>query len=155
MTIRKLAILLFVTIVLASSCQTVDTAPDYSDPSYWAYYGEGNADGVDLFMVCPCVDMGGDGRLNMMLSDEDAKASFVGALNMERGIYDEVAIMYAPFSSRTSSFSVSAPYCCTCFTAGLFVITSSTQAMPPCVRIDSRQKVREQFSSVWCRLLLG
>ena len=113
MTIRKLAILLFATIVLASSCQTVDaapdysdfasscqtvdTAPDYSDPSYWAYYGEGNADGVDLFMVCPCVDMGGDGRLNMMLSDEDAKASFVGALNMERGIYDEVAIMYAPF----------------------------------------------------------
>lgn len=97
MTIRKLAILLFATIVLASSCQTVDTAPDYSDSSYWAYYGEGNADGVDLFMVCPCVDMGGDGRLNMMLSDEDAKSSFVGALNMERGIYDEVAIMYAPF----------------------------------------------------------
>ena len=60
-------------------------------------------------------------------------------------------IMYAPFSSRTSSFSVSAPYCCTCFTAGLFVITSSTQAMPPCVRIDSRQSlsvaVREKNSS--------
>ena len=97
MTIRKLAILLFATIVLASSCQTVDAVPDYSDSSYWAYYGEGNADGVDLFMVCPCVDMGRDGRLNMMLSDEDAKASFVGALNMERGIYDGVALMYAPF----------------------------------------------------------
>ena len=41
--------------------------------------------------------MGKDGEYNMSMKDEETKESFVGALNMERGIYEESAMMYAPF----------------------------------------------------------
>lgn len=52
---------------------------------------------ADLFIVCPTVSMGSDGSTNMDLTDEDDRASFVGALNMELGIYDEYCTVYAPF----------------------------------------------------------
>ena len=33
----------------------------------------------------------------MSMDDEAMKKSFVGALNMERGIYEDSALLYAPF----------------------------------------------------------
>lgn len=68
---------------------------DYSDPANWAYFGEGDNKEADLFLICPTVDM--NDEYNMSLDDEETKASFVGALNMERGIYEDSARMYAPF----------------------------------------------------------
>lgn len=47
--------------------------------------------------MCPTVHMGEDGRLNADMSDEDYRSSFTGALNMELGIYDDVAAVYAPY----------------------------------------------------------
>ena len=41
--------------------------------------------------------MGDEGNFNMNLSDEETKGAFIGALNMERGIYEDVSSMYAPF----------------------------------------------------------
>ena len=41
--------------------------------------------------------MGKNGNYNMSLDDTDIKESFVGALNMERGIYESSATMYAPY----------------------------------------------------------
>lgn len=70
---------------------------DYSNEEMWAYLGEGEGKDADLFLICPTVDMGKDGEYNMSLDDEETKESFVGALNMERGIYEGSAIMYAPF----------------------------------------------------------
>ncbi len=93
---RNILCFLFVA-ALFVSCQTMAEAPDYSNPSSWAYLGIGKNQEADLFLICPTVDMGEDGRLNMSLSDEETKASFVGALNMERGIYEDAAVMYAPF----------------------------------------------------------
>ena len=84
-------------LLILISCQTMEVSPDYSDPSSWAYYAEGDDEDVDLFLVCPTVDMGEEGNLNMSLDDEETKAAFVGALNMERGIYEDTAVMYAPF----------------------------------------------------------
>ncbi len=52
---------------------------------------------VDLFLICPTVDMGRAGNLNMSMDDEEMKSAFVGALNMERGIYEDSTVMYAPF----------------------------------------------------------
>ena len=72
-------------------------SPDYSLSENWAYYCEGTGKSVDLFLVCPTVDMGENGNRNMSLDDEETKASFVGALNMERGIYEETCTIYAPF----------------------------------------------------------
>ena len=88
----------FVLVVLLSSCQTVhrDDSPDYSDPSAWAYWCEGDGQ-ADLFLICPTVDMGRAGNLNMSMDDIDTRRSFVGALNMERGIYEDACTMYAPF----------------------------------------------------------
>ena len=84
-------------IVLLTSCQTVSNAPDYSDPSLWAYYDEGDGLDADLFIIAPTVDMGIGGNSNMSLSDEETKEALVGALNMERGIFDECTAMYSPF----------------------------------------------------------
>ena len=71
------------------------SATDYSSRDMWAYSREGSGS-VDLFIVAPTVDMGEEGNLNMSLSDEAAKEAFVGALNMERGIF-EGTVMYSPF----------------------------------------------------------
>lgn len=72
-------------------------AVDYTDEANWAYYGEGEGKAVDLFLICPTVDMGEAGNCNMSLEDTETKAAFLGALNMERGIYDETATLYAPY----------------------------------------------------------
>lgn len=75
---------------------TLDTV-DYSKSENWAYYAEGEGKAADLFLICPTVDMGKSGAYNMSMDDTATKESFVGALNMERGIYEESAIMYAPY----------------------------------------------------------
>ncbi len=92
-------------------------APDYADRANWAYWadeltgGDGievtdavgataaqtAAKDVDLFIVCPTVSMGEDGSANMDLADADDRASFVGALNMELGIYSGTCRVFAPF----------------------------------------------------------
>ena len=68
---------------------------DYSDAANWAYYGIGAEKEADLFLVCPTVDM--KDEYNMGLDDAGTKESFLGALNMERGIYEDSTRMYAPY----------------------------------------------------------
>ncbi|MBR1861453.1 MAG: DUF3089 domain-containing protein [Lachnospiraceae bacterium] len=68
---------------------------DYSDMNNWAYFALGEEKEADLFLVCPTVDM--KDEYNMSLDDSETKASFLGALNMERGIYEETTRMYAPY----------------------------------------------------------
>ena len=76
--------------------QNADTV-DYSQSENWAYYGIGEGKEADLFLICPTVDMGKNENYNMSMEDTDIKESFVGALNMERGIYEDSAVMYAPY----------------------------------------------------------
>ena len=65
---------------------------------------------ADLFIICPTVDLGTDGHSNMSLADEQTKANFVGALNMQRGIYDASCRMYAPYyrQATLADYSLSA-----------------------------------------------
>ena len=96
---RAVALIMVFVMVLALCCscsQKSDTI-DYSKIENWAYYAEGEGKAADLFLICPTVDMGKDGEYNMAMDDADTKESFVGALNMERGIYEDSAIMYAPY----------------------------------------------------------
>lgn len=74
--------------------------PDYSVSENWAYFGIGEDQEVDLFLICPTVDM--KDEYNMAMDDEETKASFLGALNMERGIYEERTRMYAPYYRQAS-----------------------------------------------------
>lgn len=67
----------------------------YAAPENWAYYGIGEDKNVDLFLVCPTVDV--KDEYNMSLDDEETKESFVGALNMERGIYEDSTRMFSPY----------------------------------------------------------
>lgn len=48
-----------------------------------------------MFPVCPTVDM--NDEFNMSLEDADTKAGFLGALNMECGLYEDTARLYAPY----------------------------------------------------------
>jgi hypothetical protein len=68
---------------------------DYSDENNWAYYGIGEDKDVDLFLVCPTVDTLDEE--NMSLENDVMKGYFEGALNMERGIYEDSCRMYAPY----------------------------------------------------------
>ena len=70
-------------------------AIDYANLANWAYYGDGENKDADVFLICPTVDM--KDEYNMFLEDEATKASFFGALNMERGIYAERGRLFAPY----------------------------------------------------------
>ena len=72
-------------------------APDYADSSNWAYWQIGQEKNVDLFLLCPTVFSGNAGQYNFSLSDTETRQNFLGALNMERGIYETTCRMYAPY----------------------------------------------------------
>ena len=75
--------------------ETTDDTVDYSDEENWAYYAIGEEKNADLFLICPTVDI--NDEYNMSMSDEETKANFLGALNMERGIYEDETRMFAPY----------------------------------------------------------
>lgn len=85
-------------LVLAAFCSLASAQePDYADAGSWAYWRVGENKPSDLFIVCPTVDLGTGGNKNMSPADNEAKKNFYGALNMERGIYEQHCRMYAPY----------------------------------------------------------
>ena len=72
--------------------------PDYARLENWAYrelFGSGKA--ADVFFVGPTVRSGDAARHNMAMDDREAKRNFIGAINMERGLYDGDARFFAPY----------------------------------------------------------
>ncbi|MCR5739893.1 MAG: DUF3089 domain-containing protein [Lachnospiraceae bacterium] len=92
-----LAVLIAGKVMLASITEqkASDPAPDYSSAEYWAYFAEGDNKEADLFLIAPTVDV--KQEHNMKLTDKKTMENFLGALNMERGIYEDVTRMYAPY----------------------------------------------------------
>lgn len=81
-----------------SGCSNHTNATDYSDRSNWTYFETDPTDrAADVFFVCPTVYMGSEGSCNMELTDEDTKADFLGATNMEKAIYDQNSRFFAPY----------------------------------------------------------
>ena len=95
--------------LMLSSCSgsgdIADKAPDYSDKNNWAFWNSDESKSADVFIVCPTVDMGRNGNMNGDMYSQSYRNSFVGALNMELGIYSSEASIYAPFY-RQASFPV-------------------------------------------------
>ena len=89
-----LLIIFIAGIVYAASYHT-EKEPEYSLVSNWAYFAVGDDMSADLFLIAPTVYTGDE--YNMSLSDTATMRNFVGALNMERGIYEDCTRMYAPF----------------------------------------------------------
>ena len=77
---------------------------DYRQPQSWAYWQEGRDKAVDCFLICPTVTLGGAGNYNLTMDNRQSGElrAFVGALNMERGIYDASCTMYAPLYRQVS-----------------------------------------------------
>ena len=100
-TKRKiLSISLLICLLICCGCGKSDSI--YAEKENWAYLGVGEEKKADLFIVCPTVDMGAEGNFNMSLEDEATKANFLGALNMEKGIYENDTRMYAPYYRQVS-----------------------------------------------------
>ena len=71
---------------------------DYELAENWAYREIDAVDkAVDVFFVCPTVFRGDETHRNMDLSDTETRRKFLGATNMEKGIYDKDAKFFAPY----------------------------------------------------------
>ncbi len=82
----------------AAETSGTEAAPDYSDAANWAYLETESVNKTaDVFFICPSVYGGSDDACNMSLSDAETKESFVGAINMEKGIYDADSRFFAPY----------------------------------------------------------
>ena len=69
-------------------------ATDYAQTASWAHLetdAPATDTNADVFFICPSVYGGADDACNMSLADEETKESFIGAINMEKGIYDQDA----------------------------------------------------------------
>lgn len=100
------AVLLVLCLFASGMLGTVTYAAslDYNEPTSWAYWQQGLEKSADCFLICPTVFLGGEGQYNLPLANKQSKElrAFVGALNMERGIYDASCTMYAPFYQQVS-----------------------------------------------------
>ena len=96
--------------VQPSPAATAPAVTDYSLPANWAYLetdAPATDDNVDVFFVCPSAYDAQDGALNMPLDKEETKDRFLGAVNMEKGIYDQDAVesdnrFFAPYYQQIS-----------------------------------------------------
>ena len=80
------------------AAETAAVAIDYSKETSWAYCEtETEEKKADVFFICPTVYGGTEDAPNMSMEDEDTKESFLGAINMEKGIYDEDCRFFAPY----------------------------------------------------------
>ena len=74
--------------------------PDYADPASWAYFALGEEKDVDVFLICPLVDTRSE--RNAYDLNEKLKGRFVNALDMEKGIYEDVGRLYSPYYRQMS-----------------------------------------------------
>ncbi|MFI3173834.1 MAG: DUF3089 domain-containing protein [Bacillota bacterium] len=76
----------------------------YISQSNWAYYGEESVDLTlaDCFFLAPTVYSTDEEIYNLSLDNGGVKSDFLGASNMERGIYDGICRMYAPYYAQVA-----------------------------------------------------
>lgn len=82
----------------ATAAAAAYAVTDYANEENWAYLETDTADkAADVFFICPSVYGGSEDACNMPLDDAKVKESFVGAINMEKGIYEENSRFFAPY----------------------------------------------------------
>ena len=82
---------------LAGCTAEKDQPSAYAQAGNWAYLEVDKTTDADVFFICPTVYGGDEDSFNMPMDDEDAKSDFLGAANMEKGIYDSDARFFAPY----------------------------------------------------------
>ena len=79
----------------------VQTDPlDYADLQNWAYYGLGEDRPVDVFLICPTVDI--ESETNSLEINDKLRESFAYALDLEKGIYEETGRLFSPYYRQMS-----------------------------------------------------
>jgi hypothetical protein len=97
-TVLILAVILLCSSVFAQTPDETLEPLDYSDMENWVYSGTEESESlVDVFFIAPSAFGGKEGSMLMDLGNEKGKANFIGAINMEKGIYDQGTRFYAPF----------------------------------------------------------
>ena len=95
---KILSLILILALLLAlNGCRLPSEAIDYAQADNWAYLETDEPGRADVFFVAPTVYGGGADDFNMPLDDADARAAFLGAINMEKGIYDADCRFFAPY----------------------------------------------------------
>ena len=90
--------LMLLPVFIQVGCGKTDEQPSvYAQAENWAYLEADKTADADVFFICPTVYAGGEGSFNMSLDDETTKSDFLGATNMEKGIYDQSARFFAPY----------------------------------------------------------
>lgn len=98
MTKRTTAIILIVLMVSTLfGCAPAEQDSIYAQAANWAYLETDKSASADVFFVCPTVYFGDEDSFNMSLEDTETKENFLGATNMEKGIYDEDCRFFAPY----------------------------------------------------------
>ena len=97
---RKKNFVVLITLVLVfalSWCKSNSETSVYADTENWVYLEDDKTASADVFFICPTVYSGTDDSFNMDMNDEKVKSDFLGATNMEKGIYDENCRFFAPY----------------------------------------------------------
>lgn len=88
----------FIIFITSTGCKTQQNITDYSAVENWAYCEiEDDQKTADVFFICPTVYDGSENEYSMRLDDMETKTNFLGAINMEKGIYDEDGRFFAPY----------------------------------------------------------
>ena len=97
----RVTCLSIVALLIAVLCLSGCTAKQeniYAKAENWAYLETDTSDKeADAFFICPTVYGGDSENCNMALDDEETRQSFLGATNMEKGIYDTDCRFFAPY----------------------------------------------------------
>ena len=97
----RVACLSIVALLIAVLCLSGCTAKQeniYAKAENWAYLETDTSDKeADVFFICPTVYGGDSENCNMALDDEETRQNFLGATNMEKGIYDTDCRFFAPY----------------------------------------------------------
>ena len=98
---RTLCLMLVVSMLAAlcmSGCAGKQNGNIYAQAENWAFLETDTSEKTaDVFFICPTVYGGDSDTFNMALDDDKTKESFVGATNMEKGIYDGESRFFAPY----------------------------------------------------------
>ena len=94
--------LAFILVLPASSLAAENSAStlDYGKIENWAYFENDKDKNVDVFLICPTVDT--KSETNSFDLNDKLKASFVNALDMEKGIYEETGRLFSPYYRQMS-----------------------------------------------------
>jgi hypothetical protein len=99
----------FLILLCLLGCRNVNGGDEhtntYSEIEYWAYFPDSDTNSIDVFFVAPTVFIGDSLNWNMRIEDTQIKEKFVGAINMEKGIYDANTNFYAPYYRQVGLYS--------------------------------------------------